>query len=126
MSYVIGVDVGSQSVKAVLFDETGTAVQGAAAPYEMTCPRSGWAEQDPISWERGIARTVRELRQRSRVAANEVEMLALASQVDGLVALDGAVIVGAAAALMVRPTLSEADRSSPGSLTEIDSDSVPE
>jgi xylulokinase len=87
MSYVIGVDVGSQSVKAVLLDETGTAVQGAAAPHEMTCPRSGWAEQDPACWERGIARTVRELRQRSGVAANEVEMLALASQVDGLVAL---------------------------------------
>ena len=88
MSYVIGIDVGSQSLKAVLFDERGTAIQEAAAPYEMSYPCSGWAEQDPADWERGIARTVRQLRQRSGIAPHEVAMLALASQVDGLVALD--------------------------------------
>jgi xylulokinase len=88
MSYVIGIDVGSQSVKAVLFDESGAAIQEAAAPYEMSCPHSGWAEQDPACWERGIAQTVRELRQRSGIGGADVAMLALASQVDGLVALD--------------------------------------
>jgi xylulokinase len=88
MAYVIGIDVGSQSVKAVLFDRDGTAVQEAAAPYEMSCPRSGWAEQDPACWERGISRTVRELRDRAGVGSTEIKMLALASQVDGLVALD--------------------------------------
>jgi xylulokinase len=87
-SYVIGIDVGSQSTKAVLLDEAGTAVAEAAAPYEMSCPRSGWAEQNPACWQRGIAQTVRALRQRSGVGASEVVMLALASQVDGLVALD--------------------------------------
>jgi xylulokinase len=90
MSYVIGIDVGSQSVKAVLFDERGTAVQEAAAPYEMNCPHSGWAEQDPAVWERGIGETVRELRDKSGIGRSEVAMLALASQVDGLVPLDDA------------------------------------
>jgi xylulokinase len=88
MSYVIGIDVGSQSVKAVLFDERGTAVHEAAAPYGMSCPRSGWAEQDPGVWERGIAQTVRQLREESGIGRSDVAMLALASQVDGLVALD--------------------------------------
>jgi xylulokinase len=88
MSYVIGIDVGSQSVKGVLFDRDGTAIEEAAEPYEMSCPRSGWAEQDPGCWERGIARTVRALRQRTGVAASEIVMLALACQVDGLVPLD--------------------------------------
>ena len=58
MGYVIGIDVGSQSVKAVLFDEDGNAVEEAAAAYEMDYPASGWAEQDPARWERGIAATV--------------------------------------------------------------------
>ena len=89
MGYVIGIDVGSQSVKAGLFDDAGTAVAEASAPCEMSHPCSGWAEQDPADWERGIARTVRELRERAGVGASDVEMLALASQVDGLVAVDG-------------------------------------
>jgi xylulokinase len=88
MSYVIGIDVGSQSLKAVLFDERGTPIQEAAAPYEMSYPCSGWAEQDPACWERGLAHTIRELRHRSGIGQSEVAMLALASQVDGLVALD--------------------------------------
>jgi xylulokinase len=90
MSHVIGIDVGSQSVKAVLFDERGTAIEEAAEPYEMSYPRSGWAEQDPAVWQRGIAGTVRELRHRSGIGATDVTMLALASQVDGLVPLDDA------------------------------------
>jgi xylulokinase len=92
MSYVIGIDVGSQSVKAVLVDEHGTAVGEAGAPYDMSYPCSGWAEQDPAVWERGIARTVRELRERSGIAPDEVAMLALASQVDGLVAVDDSLV----------------------------------
>ena len=51
----------------MLFDEHGAAVAEADAPCEMSHPRSGWAEQDPADWERGIARTVRELRERAGV-----------------------------------------------------------
>ena len=54
MAFLIGVDVGSQSVKAVLFDERGTAIEEAAAPYDMSYPCSGWAEQDPAVWERTL------------------------------------------------------------------------
>lgn len=38
MAYVIGIDVGSQSVKSVLFDEDGTAIEEAGAPCEMSHP----------------------------------------------------------------------------------------
>jgi xylulokinase len=88
MAYAIGIDVGSQSVKAVLFDEQGAAVEEASAPCQMSHPCSGWAEQDPADWERGIARTVRTVRERAGIGPREVAMLALASQVDGLVAVD--------------------------------------
>jgi xylulokinase len=88
MAYAIGIDVGSQSVKAVLFDDAGTAIEEAGAPCEMSHPSSGWAEQDPVAWERGIARAVRTLRERAGVGARDVAMLALACQVDGLVAVD--------------------------------------
>jgi sugar (pentulose or hexulose) kinase len=44
---VIGVDVGSQSVKAVVADEEGTALATASAPCTMSHPAGAWAEQDP-------------------------------------------------------------------------------
>src|SRR5436305_12077319 len=88
MAYVIGIDVGSQSVKAVLFDRDGAAVAEAGAPCEMIHPCSGWAEQDPADWERGIAQTVRAVRQQAGIGPGDVAMLGLACQVDGLVAVD--------------------------------------
>jgi xylulokinase len=88
MTYVVGIDVGSQSVKAVLVDEHGATVATASSPCDTSYPASGWAEQDPHGWEHAITDSVRELRSTSGIGQAEVTMLALACQVDGLVALD--------------------------------------
>ena len=88
MTYVIGIDVGSQSVKTTLSGSDGTPVAHARASYPTRYPAGGWAEQDPHDWERAIAYSVREVRRRTGVRRDEVEMLALAAQVDGLVAVD--------------------------------------
>jgi xylulokinase len=88
MGLVIGVDVGSQSAKAVLVDDRGEALAHATAAYDTRYPASGWAEQDPGEWERAIADAVRRLRGEAGVGRDDVTMLALACQVDGLVALD--------------------------------------
>ena len=88
MTYVVGIDVGSQSVKAVLVDESGATRATATAPCETHYPASGWAEQDPRRWEQAIVQSVRELRAAAGIGPDEVTMLALACQVDGLVALD--------------------------------------
>lgn len=89
MGYVIGADVGSQSVKALLMDSEGTQVATAAAEYEMRHPAAGWAEQDPRAWRDGLAAAVRAVLATAALAPDDVEALALACQVDGLVALDG-------------------------------------
>jgi xylulokinase len=88
MGVVIGVDVGSQSVKAVVADEVGTALATASAPCTMSHPAGGWAEQDPAHWRQALARAVREATGAADVGKHDVVMLGLACQVDGLVALD--------------------------------------
>jgi xylulokinase len=54
----------------------------------MSHPASGWAEQDPAHWEQALAQTVREVREAAGVGRDDVAMLGLACQVDGLVAMD--------------------------------------
>ena len=89
MGYLIGADIGSQSVKAVLLDPGGRQVACAGQGCAMTHPASGWAEQDPADWQTGLTIAVRQLMTRSGVAPSQVTHLGLASQVDGVVPVDG-------------------------------------
>lgn len=85
MPYVIGVDVGSQSIKAVLVDDSGSVKATAAAPLEMRHPASGCAEQSPADWVTQLTAAVREV---AAQADGDVEAIGLASQVDGVVLVD--------------------------------------
>lgn len=86
MSHVIGIDVGSQSIKGVLLDGTGAIVATGSAPLDMVHPANGWAEQDPESFTAGLADVIGQLRAHRPTAS--VDVLGLACQVDGVVAMD--------------------------------------
>ena len=86
--YAIGCDVGSQSLKGVLLDPEGTVLGQASAAYDVHYPHPAWAEQDPLDWRRALALVVRKLIADAGIAPAEVATLGLASQVDGLVAVD--------------------------------------
>ena len=47
-SLVIGVDLGTESVRVGVFSPNGTVVSTASVAYTTYFPRPGWAEQDPL------------------------------------------------------------------------------
>lgn len=46
-TYVIGLDIGTTSTKAVAFDQNGTVLAEADQPYPITQRKADWAEQNP-------------------------------------------------------------------------------
>jgi xylulokinase len=86
VSLVLGVDVGSQSIKAVIVDEAGDVVSSGSAPLTMVHEHDGWADQDPHAFCTALRDAVRAATQ--GVAADEIVALGLGSQVDGVVACD--------------------------------------
>ncbi len=86
--YAIGCDVGSQSLKGILLDPAGAVVAQHAASYDVQYPHPGWAQQDVLDWRAALGTVVRGLLAAGDIAATEVATLGLASQVDGLVAVD--------------------------------------
>jgi xylulokinase len=86
--YSIGCDVGSQSLKGILLDPSGAIVAQAAAAYDVEYPHPAWAQQDAHDWRRALADVVGSLRFQAAVGAEQIGVLGLASQVDGLVAVD--------------------------------------
>ena len=86
--YAIGCDVGSQSLKGLLLDPSGAVVARASANYDVQYPHPGWAQQDVHDWRTALGDVVRGLLDEGRVPAKDIATLGLASQVDGLVAVD--------------------------------------
>jgi ribulose kinase len=58
---VIGVDGGTESIRACCFDAQTGAVVGSpcAIAYSTHHPHPGWAEQDPESWWKSLGQAVR-------------------------------------------------------------------
>src|SRR5438309_11964499 len=46
----LGLDIGTQSVRAVLFDAAGASRGTGVAPLDTAHPQPAWAEQDANQW----------------------------------------------------------------------------
>lgn len=58
-SYVLGVDGGTEGLRASLFDAQGTQVSVGTAAYPTVHPQTAWAEQSPDDWIRALGDAVR-------------------------------------------------------------------
>jgi xylulokinase len=63
-------------------------VAEAAASYPIAYPRAGWAEQDPQAWLSALESVVPRLVAEGGIDRRSVVAIGLATQVDGLVAVD--------------------------------------
>ncbi|WP_066644383.1 FGGY-family carbohydrate kinase [Christensenella timonensis] len=70
--YVLGIDMGTSSVKAGLFTLTGTPIAFADATYPLYTPRSGWAEQKTDEWWNAICKATRKLVDKSGVSPSAI------------------------------------------------------
>jgi sugar (pentulose or hexulose) kinase len=60
--HLLAIDVGTQSVRALLFDPVGALVGQGRVPIEpYVSPHPGWAEQDPEVWWAAIGEACRRL-----------------------------------------------------------------
>ena len=82
---LLGLDLGTSSVKALLMEENGDAVGEGSAPYEVRAPRPGWAESFPREWWEAFLRATGEA-VRGRGAG--VTALGLSGQMHGVVLAD--------------------------------------
>src|SRR5690348_6904415 len=81
LSALVGIDVGTTSVKAVAVSPEGTVLARAESGYPLHSPRAGWAEQDPADWWRATEEALDAL-------GFEPAAIGLSGQMHGLVALD--------------------------------------
>jgi xylulokinase len=85
---IVGVDIGTQSLKAVVTDDDLKLQGEAASVYRPSFPRPGWAEQDPRLWEEALAPTIARALAAAGQSPRSVRALGVCGQLDGCVGVD--------------------------------------
>lgn len=88
MAYVIGIDGGTESLRAHVFDLTGRSRGVGRGPYATDFPEPGRAEQAPADWWHAAAVAVREAMAAAGVGADQIDAIACDTTSCTVVALD--------------------------------------
>jgi xylulokinase len=96
---LLGLDLGTSSVKALLMGEDGGALGDGSAPYPVRAPRPGWAESSPEDWWSAVLEAADAAVGRRGA---EVKAIGLSGQMHGVVLTD-------ALGLPLRPAILWAD-----------------
>lgn len=88
MAYVLGLDLGTSSLKAALLCTDGSVAATASYGYPVDTPLPGWAEQDPQAWWQALRHAVADVLSVAAIRAAEINGIAIGGQMHGTVLLD--------------------------------------
>jgi len=80
MPFLLSLDEGTTSARAVLYDERGRAVGMESRPITCRYPQPGWVEQDPLEIWAAQLECARRLLERMRVPAADIVAAGIANQ----------------------------------------------
>lgn len=83
---LLGIDLGTSSVKAVVIDENGAVLGSGMHEYPILTPRVGWAEQEPEAWWRATTIAVQEAT--TKADERRITAIGLDGQMHGLVPIN--------------------------------------
>ncbi len=112
---LVGVDIGTQSLKVAVTDSALALKGEASRSYRPAFPGPDRAEQDPRLWERSLGPAIAEALAKARTTARHVSGVAICGQLDGCIPVDGQ-------GQLRGPCLTWMDRRAGAELTDIDTD----
>ncbi|MFT6023375.1 MAG: glycerol kinase [Ascidiaceihabitans sp.] len=90
MTYILAIDQGTTSTRAILFDETMAAVAQSQAEFPQYFPQSGWVEHDPRElWDTTLSTCHAAIAQ-AEISANQIAAIGITNQRETVVVWDKA------------------------------------
>lgn len=86
--FVLGIDIGTTSVKAVLISSAGELTDEVNAPHDLLSLFPGWAEERAEDWWENVQTTVKELISRNPETMKKVECIGVTGMVPAIVMLN--------------------------------------
>ena len=90
--YLLGIDIGSSSVKASLIDgQSGNCISSAFYPKQemkIVALKAGWAEQEPLQWWENLKMAINDVLTTSKIEPTKIDSIGISYQMHGLVVVD--------------------------------------
>lgn len=88
MTTLLGIDLGTQSVKAMLLNSKTGESYTSSQNYPVDIPQQGWAEQALHQWWDATVKVLLELKQQHPQAFSSIKGIGFSGQMHGLVCMD--------------------------------------
>jgi xylulokinase len=88
MGYLLGLDIGTSGVKALLMSIEGKIISSKTVSYPLATPHSGWAEQSPDDWWGATVKVIKETVSHNPIDSKQIKGISLSGQMHSSVFLD--------------------------------------
>ena len=88
MSYVLGIDLGTSSLKGLLVSEIGDVIATSSSDYPLFSTRPGYSEKNPHDWIKAIENVINDLLSEFPEMKKELKGISISGQMHSLVLLD--------------------------------------
>ena len=88
--YILAIDQGTTSSRAILFDRAGHIVGSAQREFTQIFPQPGWVEHDPREILTSVYTTITELLNREQIDARQIAAIGITNQRETTVVWDKA------------------------------------
>ncbi|WP_300458393.1 glycerol kinase GlpK [Desulfobacula sp.] len=78
--YVGAIDLGTTSVRFVLFDKTGNIFSSAQKEHQQIFPKPGWVEHDPIEIWKNACSVIEEVMEKTRISPESIDSIGITNQ----------------------------------------------
>lgn len=87
-NYMLGVDIGTTSTKAVLFTQQGEIIQQENKGYPLHTPDISTAEQDPDEIFQAVLHVISKVIAKSNISSEDLQFISFSSAMHSVIAMD--------------------------------------
>ena len=88
MEYIVTIDVGTMSMRSILYDIEGNSLFTSTYEYHAIYMPRGHVEQDPADWEKGLQQVMTEMGQFLQLNSYKVAAISVTSQRASVIPVD--------------------------------------
>jgi len=86
--YIVAIDQGTTSTRAIVFDHSGSIVSSGQLEHEQIMPKAGWVEHDPIEIWRNTQQAIGQALSKADITRHDVEAVGITNQRETAVVWD--------------------------------------